>query len=431
MPADEGRGRRRPRLLVIAPIGRGGFGLATADVVRQLEARGWCVRVITGQDATAYEQMPPEARALPVMPPSTYAPLARLTRLYWQPWIHRPLAWLQRTLQIDTVVRRALAHPRRFIGESSASLCAVERAVRESDADVVLFFGHQEGPPGMTALLTTLRPRLVVAASRDVEDELRTRLWPVLRFVLHRWPGGSMHPSLLRRVAPHRLRRVVFASEGWRRDAVAVGVPAAAARTVYYGVEPLPPLPRLPVQGRLLFVGELAPRKGLHLLLPALAVLRRRRPDVTLTVVASPGPAWYRAQIDRQVRRLGIGDAVTILPSVPRDRLQRVYADHDVLLFYSPFQDPVGLALMEAYAAGLPVAASRAWFGSPLVRDQVTCLTFDPGRPATLTRAIMRLLEDDRLRQSLTASALQLVRTEFSLDAMGAAYDRILREQLP
>jgi glycosyltransferase involved in cell wall biosynthesis len=225
------------------------------------------------------------------------------------------------------------------------------------------------------------------------------------------------------------VRLAIFASRDWRDDAVRAGLSARAARTVYFGVEPTPPLPRpnRPVS-RLLWVGRLSPEKGLTFLLTAMAALRVRCRDARLTMVASDGPAPYRDHIVSLIRRLGLEEVVEIRSAVPREALPGVYADHDILLFYSPFRDPVALVLMEAFSAGLPVVSSAAPAGARLVQDGVTCLTYRPGDVASFVSAVERLRGDGELRPRLAATASELVRREFSLGAMGRAYDDLLRD---
>ena len=78
----------------------------------------------------------------------------------------------------------------------------------------------------------------------------------------------------------------------------------------------------------------------------------------------------------------------------------------------------------------MPVLASRPGAHAALVRDEQTCLCYDPGERDSIVSAATRLLQDDPLRERLGANAAQLVQSVFSLQAMGRQYDALLRRQL-
>jgi glycosyltransferase involved in cell wall biosynthesis len=170
-----------------------------------------------------------------------------------------------------------------------------------------------------------------------------------------------------------------------------------------------------------------SPEKGLHLFLHALPVLRRTYPDLRLTVVGDHGPDWYRREIDHLLDSLKLRDVVVTLPGVPRREVPAYYAEHDVLLFYSPNAEPVALVAKEAFAAGIPVVCSRPISDSPLIQDGVTCLTYDSTRMDSVVSAISRMLRDEELRKMLARNARDVVVSTFSNEAMGHQFDDLLR----
>ena len=72
------------------------------------------------------------------------------------------------------------------------------------------------------------------------------------------------------------------------------------------------------------------------------------------------------------------------------------------------FAEPVALVLMEAYAALIPVVASRAPAASVLVRERVTCLCHDPQDMHPLAQAMTTVLTDPGLGQRRAADHLLL-----------------------
>lgn len=111
--------------------------------------------------------------------------------------------------------------------------------------------------------------------------------------------------------------------------------------------------PEAPGNEDILHVGSTIPRKRIEVLLEIVAALRRVRPGVRLIRV---GDGFTLAQ-ERQVRRLGLGDAVKVLPFVDRRVLASLYRRAAVLLQPSE-REGFGLPVAEAMACGTPVVAS-------------------------------------------------------------------------
>lgn len=401
--------RQVGRLLLIdnPRMGSGsGLELAFDDLSEQLRKQGWLLdraSALIGDSGLA-------ARSR----------LARLQRWRWliDRWQHLPGEWRR--------LASALARTRAYYHAASHHLAAIEALLRGRPPydRVLLCVDHQ--PPGMTAMVLAHCPQAILISLNALAHELGDRWWPLLRRVVER--RNTAHPYLYRRVAASQIGQVVFASAGWCNAALAAGLPGSAARVIPFGLPLPPPAPRpSPAGHRLLWVGRLSREKGLHLLLEALPLIRARLPTVRLTAIAGDGPPAYRKVIDAQIRRAGLGEIVRICPPVPRDQLQQVYAAHDLLFFVSAHTDPVALVLMEAFAAGLPVLSTQALPGATLVRDGATCRCFTPGRPADLANAAVGLLTDPSLAHRLSNEAQTLVRTSFTLEAMGAAYDHLLR----
>lgn len=426
---SDGHGSRPTRsALLIAPLFSteppGGLQLATIDLARELEQRGWHLRVLTSR---AY---PPASLNHGVVLPQLglFDEAARRNSRA----LDRLAAAGARWFTADFVSRvyrrlRLLSGGLGLLRALSADLSTVDRILASQDADVVILVDYPQ-LPGLTALVNDRHPRVVVLSLVALAGELRARGWRTAAALARVALRGRVHPNTFRPVAPERLARVVFPSDAWRERAVAAGLPADAGHSIYFGA-PLPAGPPAPTPASpaLLFVGRLTPDKGLHCLLPGLARLRERRPEVTLTVVTGGGPAWYRAHCEKRIRRLGLENGVHWRRAVPRDDLLPLCRRHGALVFYSPNEEPVALVLLEAIAAGLPVVSSLPPRPGALVVDDQTCVCYDPADPASLASAVERLLHDDTLRARLVAHAYAVARRVASLEAMGHRWDALLR----
>jgi glycosyltransferase involved in cell wall biosynthesis len=196
---------------------------------------------------------------------------------------------------------------------------------------------------------------------------------------------------------------------------------AAAQRRAARGDGPL----------RLVATQRLAPRKRSVPLVRAFAAAlarlgpdRRGDPRARLTVVGS-GPE--AAAVRREVDRLALGGAVTLLGRVPREDLPEIYAHHDAFLSAVELE-AFGIAALEARAAGLAVVARAGTGITEFVRDAVDgVLARDDAR---LADAVVLLASDPAfLRQLLDHNRDVAPAADFTdvLAAAGREYDRARR----
>lgn len=423
--ADAVAGSKLLRALLIGPTFLpkqvGGLQIALHELADQLGARGWQI------DAPIYTTSdgPSESHPSQGTLRNTYFGSGLAVFQRWPSCIR---LWSAMPSQMRSFFSM-LFMSRRFIENASQRLEAVDKMMAEyHDYDVVLLCVDGSAP-GVPALVAHRHQRVAVLSLVRLGSELRADWWPWMRRLALLRLRGRVHPFLYRRIEPHQIRLAVFASQQWREEAIRAGLPAQTAQTIYFGVPSPEPLPRpTEMRGRILYVGRLSREKGLHLLLHALPGIRESIAGIRLTVIAAKGPAAYHRGILDMVRYHGLQDVVTLHPPVDRTALQKAYAEHDVLFFHSVYPDPVALVLMEAFAAGLPVVASQAPAEARLVQDRATCLCYRPYDSESLTAAIVTMLTDAPLRKQLAQNAQQLIRQEFSLQAMGQAYDSLLRK---
>jgi glycosyltransferase involved in cell wall biosynthesis len=205
--------------------------------------------------------------------------------------------------------------------------------------------------------------------------------------------------------------------------------------------------PRRPT--RILFVGRIAPDKGVHLLIQACNVLARERSDLQLTLVGKAGmmpfdvlgvllrddPAlgslrpfygqsplgWLRKEVLGQ-RDSYLAHLRTLLSpemaarahfrgTVSLQELTRLYREADLLVLPSIWQESYGLPIAEAMASGVPVVASRCGGVPELVEEGVTGRLVPRLDLDALVCAMREMLQDEpRLRQMGQAARLRAER---------------------
>ncbi len=311
---------------------------------------------------------------------------------------------------------------------SSADLrgiLALRRTFRQLRPDVLHFHTSRAHVLGAWAALGLGVPARVV--TRRMDYPLRRD--PVTRFLYGR-----------------AVDRVVAISGAVRREVLRLGIPADRVVLVPSGVEvarfaPLRdrdgvaraqaraalgiPADGRPVAGTL---ASLHRRKGHDVLLRAAALLAGRGLPLHL-VIAGEGPEGEALRaLARGLGLLGEGPvrvhfAGQVSPG------ERVLAALDLFVLPSR-KEGLGVAALEAMAAGLPVVASRAGGLAESVLDGETGLLVPPGDPAPLAEALETLLRDPALRERMGAAGARRVGERYSADAMAAGNLALYRELL-
>ena len=139
-------------------------------------------------------------------------------------------------------------------------------------------------------------------------------------------------------------------------------------------------------KGHLLFVGRLAAVKGLPVLFEALAIARKTRPDLRLTLIGD-GPERRALQAEASL----LGDAVNFVGYQSQDAVALALQRAELLVLPS-FAEGVPVVLMEAMAAGRPVVATRIAGIPELVEDGISGILVPPGDAAALAKGILTAL---------------------------------------
>jgi glycosyltransferase involved in cell wall biosynthesis len=96
------------------------------------------------------------------------------------------------------------------------------------------------------------------------------------------------------------------------------------------------------------------------------------------------------------------------------------------LFLWPAVAEPLGMAMLEAHAAGLPVVAGKSGGVSDIVRHGETGLLTPPGDAGAFAAAVKLLLRDRDLRRAMGERARERTRSVHSLSAAAARLDRWL-----
>jgi glycosyltransferase involved in cell wall biosynthesis len=175
-----------------------------------------------------------------------------------------------------------------------------------------------------------------------------------------------------------------------------------------------------PPPGRplVLAVGQLKQKKGFAYLLEACGLLKEAGCDFECQIIGE-GP--LRADLEAQIRRLGLEGSVELRGALPHDAVIAAYAH--ATLFVLPCvvgsdgdRDGIPNVILEAMAMGLPVVSTRHSGIPEAVEDGVNGLLVPPGDAQALAAALARLLADPVARREFGRQGRQKVTEYFDAE---------------
>lgn len=251
---------------------------------------------------------------------------------------------------------------------------------------------------------------------------------------------AAPEPGFIARLKYGRCDRVISVSDGIRDVLIGEGIPPDQVVTVHSAID-AESLPNdcpdgegmrrafdLPADSLVVaMVAQFVDRKGHHVLLDALPRLLDEEPRTHL-ILFGEGP--LHASISTRIEREGLEDRVR-LPGF-RDDLFALLPCCDVLV-HPARSEGLGVALLEAAAAGLPVVATRVGGIPEAMVEGRTGLLVDEDDPDALGRALLRLLGDADLRRRMGTDGRAWVKVERSVPVMvrrnRAVYESVLGER--
>ncbi len=268
---------------------------------------------------------------------------------------------------------------------------------------------------------------------------------------------GTVHSSrvrseedraLMRRLTPS-MDRLIAVSRAIESKLVAEGRTGAPVELIYNGVDlkrysyteaccTLPEEYGFPEGAPLVgVVARLEPEKGHRTLIESWPQVLRKVPEARLLIVGEgsqrPILEAQAAELellgeecsaDRCVGTRGARPGAKVLFTGLRDDVPAVTAALDVSVLPS-YREAQGLVLLEAMALRRPVVATSVGGVPEMIEDGHTGLLVPPRDPDALAHAIVRLLTDHPLADTVARAGHDFVHANFSLDHMISAVSQI------
>ena len=296
-----------------------------------------------------------------------------------------------------------------------STLPALLRLRREFRFEVI--DAHFVYPEGLAAVLAGLVLRVPVTIT------LRGMLPLLAPFRLRR-------PQL--RFALRRAARIVAVAESLQRDAVALGIAPERVRVIANGTDPGRFHRQDRIEARrkiglgkygplLLSVGTLAPRKGFHLVIEAVAKLQRRWPTLRFAVVGGGGPEGaMEGELRQLAARLGVEPRVIFAGPRRSEELAAWYSAADLFVLATAHEGCPNVVL-ESLACGTPVVATPVGSIPELIGPAEGLLverTVD-ALAAGIDAALKRAWDRDEVRARVASRSWEVVGREVAEELRG------------
>jgi glycosyltransferase involved in cell wall biosynthesis len=179
----------------------------------------------------------------------------------------------------------------------------------------------------------------------------------------------------------------------------------------------------------LLVLGRIDPVKNQSWVIKQVPRIARDYPDLMLVLMGAVTDEEYGHSISKSVREAGLEGRVVLTGGIPpRDpRLAGALQAAEVVVVPS-LSETFGLIILEAWAAGTAVMASRTSGAVQLIRDGRNGWLFELDDPGRFHAALAEILTDKKLRSKTIDAGRNLLAAEFDSRAQARRVSELYRQ---
>lgn len=241
----------------------------------------------------------------------------------------------------------------------------------------------------------------------------------------------NVRNSMVEKFSLLRARVIIPVSKSLEKYLLERGYTEQRIRAVLNGVPIQDKSRRSLTPGNPFVVGTVAlfrPRKGIEVLLKAIAQLRQAGHDVRLHAVGPFETVEYQGSVLHLVSELGLDEQVHWTGFT--GNVAAEFQNMHVFVLPSLFGEGMPMVVLEAMAAGLPVVSTKVEGIPEVIRDGQDGLLVGPGSAEELANALRRLVVGDANAELMGDSGWHRQRDEFSDLAMAKGVAEIYRNVL-
>jgi len=158
----------------------------------------------------------------------------------------------------------------------------------------------------------------------------------------------------------------------------------------------------------ILFVGRFSISKGIKTLIQAFNLVQNENKFADISLIIMGVDFGYEKDMEKLIHTLNLSKKIIIIKNPPREDVISAYGESEFLVLPSQWElSP--LVPLESFAFKKPVISTKS-HGIPFtVKDNENGILIEPDEPEQLSKAIIKLLFDDKLRNKLGLSGYNFV----------------------
>ena len=136
-------------------------------------------------------------------------------------------------------------------------------------------------------------------------------------------------------------------------------------------------------------------------------------------------------ELKRYVSEKGADRDITILPWIDNKDLPGYFVNSDIFVYpsqrYGGWEEQFGYSIAEAMSCGLPVVSTKTGSIEDIVVDDKTGILTEPEDVSALSRAILKLDQDENLRKEMGIAGREFIINNFSHQIIAEKLENFLR----
>lgn len=197
----------------------------------------------------------------------------------------------------------------------------------------------------------------------------------------------------------------------------------------FVNTEVFQPVNGLKKDNNIIYAGRLEPIKGVHVLIDAINMLHLKRPDLKLhiKIVGTGNPAYLLA-LQNKVRQYGLEEMVEFTGDIDTQRLCVLLAQAKLTIVPSLWYENLPNSMLESYACGTPVIASRIGSLTASVREGETGFLFEPGDPSSLAERLIYCFDHPEHNHEMAMAARRVAESTYAPSRHVAVLEELFSE---
>lgn len=203
-------------------------------------------------------------------------------------------------------------------------------------------------------------------------------------------------------------------------------IPLSGVDTEFYNhVEADDVLDEYNLRGKFIytFAGAIGYRKGVHLIIEALAGVINQIVNAHLIIV---GTGEYEESLKLKIESLKLGDHITFIPWTDALKLRKILSISKVFLYpslsHGGWEEQFGYSMAEASLVGLPIIATKSGSIDEVVIDGKTGILIEQNNKEELANAMIKLAQDDKLRAEMGENGKRYIIENFSYEKIASKF---------